>query len=219
MSLTAIIFDFDYTLADSSHAVFECVNYALSSMDLPTRSYQETCKSIGMSLKEGFLFLTNIKNHNNADTFQRLFIEKADQVMVDKTIMFEGLKEMLTDLKSQELKLGIVSTKFRYRILDILNRDGLSHLFDFIVGGEDVKSHKPDPEGLLKALAGLSTLKSECLYAGDSRSDGEAARRCGLKFAAIGSGVTPLSELKEYDPVIVCDSVIQLPELIRVIQD
>ena len=214
MSITSILFDFDFTLADSSDAVFECANYALKKMGLPTRSYPEVCKTIGMSLTDGFLYLTKESDDNSVVVFRRLFIEKADEVMVDKTVIFEGVEEMLSDLKAQHLKLGIVSTKFRYRILDILNRNGISHRFDIIVGGEDVENHKPDPEGLLKALAELSASKSECLYAGDSRADGEAARRCGVRFAAVGSGVTSLRELREYDPVLTCASVTQLPELI-----
>jgi phosphoglycolate phosphatase len=121
---------------------------------------------------------------------------------------------MLDNLKSHGMMLGIVSTKFRYRILDILKRDNLTDYFDIIIGGEDVINHKPDPEGLLKAISGLSVSKTECLYAGDSGADGEAAIRGDVKFAAVGSGVTKLNDLKKYNPVLICKSVTQLPDLI-----
>src|SRR5262249_51265508 len=47
-----IIFDFDYTLADSSRGIIQCTNYALLSMGLPSVSDEAVCRTIGMSLKD-----------------------------------------------------------------------------------------------------------------------------------------------------------------------
>ena len=107
-----------------------------------------------------------------------------------------------------------MSTKFRYRISSILKRENLLHYFDVIIGGEDVVSHKPDPEGLMMALSKLSVSHSECLYVGDSRTDGELAKHGNVRFAAVCSGATKRTEFEEFKPFIICESVNQLPELI-----
>jgi len=43
----AVFFDFDYTLADSSKAVIECINYALQKMGYPESSPESICRTIG----------------------------------------------------------------------------------------------------------------------------------------------------------------------------
>lgn len=52
--LTSVIFDFDYTLADSSAGIVACVNHALHSMGLSHAPEEDICRTIGLSLHEAF---------------------------------------------------------------------------------------------------------------------------------------------------------------------
>jgi len=113
-------------------------------------------------------------------------------------------------LRRRGLALGVVSTKYRRRIETILQRDGLDGLFDVIIGGEDVATLKPDPEGLLLAAERLRTPVSETLFVGDSIVDAEAARRAGMPFAAVLSGVTPREEFSSRDVEWILDSIADL---------
>jgi len=56
------------------------------------------------------------------------------------------------------------------------------------VGGEDVTRHKPDPEGLQRALAGLGLDSAQALYVGDHPVDGHAAARAGVRFVRVLTG-------------------------------
>ena len=150
-SLTYAIFDFDYTLADTSPGVFSCVNYALSKLGFPETTYEKSSQTIGLSLGETYASLT-AKPAQEADEFIRLFIEQADKVMADKTILFEYTPAVVWRLKQLDLRLAIVSTKFRYRIEEILERESLRSRFEVIIGGEDVSIHKPNPESLSLAM-------------------------------------------------------------------
>jgi len=173
---TAVIFDFDYTLADSSRGVLECVNHALGSLGLPTATREEIDGTIGMSLPDTLACLAGEGHRGRGEEFSRLFIERADEVMAGLTTVYEQAPRVMERLKGRGLSLGIVSTKFRYRIEAILGREGLLEPFDVIVGGEDVSRQKPDPEGLLSAIERLGCPPSEALYVGDSLIDAEA--RC-----------------------------------------
>ena len=53
----AVIFDFDYTLADSSQGAIECINFALTEMGLDCVPAEAACRTIGLSLSETFLTL------------------------------------------------------------------------------------------------------------------------------------------------------------------
>ena len=104
--------------------------------------------------------------------------------------------------------LGIVSTKFRYRILDLFEKTGHNGLVDFIVGGEDVKAAKPDPEGLLLAIGRASGGgKSEVLYVGDSVVDAATAQAAGTDFAGVLHGMTTREELEAYPHVAIVDDL------------
>ena len=135
--------------------------------------------------------------------------------MVDGVRLFEPVRPVVDDLLAAGLTLGIVTTKYRYRVEAVLRREGLEHAFGVIVGGEDVAAHKPDPEGLLAAMERLGGVTSDVLYVGDSVVDAEAARRAGLSFVAVLSGVTPAADLAPHEPLAIVDDVGELPALLR----
>jgi len=209
-----IIFDFDYTLADSSRGIIQCTNYALLSMGLPSVSDEAVCRTIGMSLKDTFETLTSIDDPLRAAEFSRLFISKADDVMVDSTELFDCAAPVIRGLKQRNLSLAIVSTKYRHRIEAVLARDGLLDPIDVIIGGEDVARHKPDPEGLLRALEALETAGPKALYVGDSVIDAIVAERAGTPFVAVLSGTTPREAFDQYQPVRVIDNLTELPRVL-----
>ena len=108
------------------------------------------------------------------------------------------------------MRLGIVSTKYRYRIEDVLGREGLLELFEVIVGGEDVSEFKPDPESLNLALGKMGISPEAVLYVGDSVVDAEAAMRAGVPFAAVLSGSTPREAFSKFETRMILDSVLDL---------
>ena len=207
----SVIFDFDYTLADASAGIVECVNHALRGLSLPPPSDDAIRRTIGMSLPRTLAALTGEDRAECAVEFQRLFMARADEVIHDATNLFEFVPHLVDTLARNGISMGIVSTKFRRRIEAVLRRDGLAGRFDFIVGGEDVEALKPDPAGLLRAAAVLNVGVAHCLYVGDSVIDGETARRAGVPFAAVLSGVTERDALAAYEPVIILGCAGELP--------
>ena len=84
----SVVFDFDYTLADSSAGAVACVNHALEHMGLPTAHSEQIHRTIGMSLPATLAALTESGAHHRAAEFERLFMERAEQVMADRTVLF-----------------------------------------------------------------------------------------------------------------------------------
>ncbi len=214
MPYRAVLFDFDYTLADSSRGAAECINYALRGMGLAAVSHERACRTIGLSLPDTLARLAGEAQRARAAEFTRLFLARADQVMADLTMLLPAVPEALAPLHRGGLRLGIVSSKRRYRIEGLLAREGLTDLFGAIVGGEDVSQPKPDPEGLLLAAARLGAPVEDCLYIGDSVTDAEAARRVGIPFAAVLSGVTQRDEFTGYPVRAFLPSLAGLPVLL-----
>ncbi len=141
--IKAIIFDFDFTLVNSSKGIEKCITHALRMLDLPIPPTDEMLKNIGFSLEHKFLELADHQNSNKTRAFIQFFQEKADEVMNDFTHVFKEVPEIMSLLKEQGFSPGIVSGKFRYRIESFLEREKLLDFFKVIVGGEDVVKHKP----------------------------------------------------------------------------
>ncbi len=210
----AILFDFDYTLADSSEGVIECMQYALKRMGYPPVKPEHIKRTIGMSLLRAFRVLTGSNSQELAEEFVGIFVMKADQVVLGKTHIFDGVADTVRTLIDIGLLTGIVSTKFRYRIEDVLRRDGLSALFGVIVGGEDVLKHKPNPEGIFAAISKIGAGKDKTLYVGDSLTDAETAQNAGIGFIAVLTGVTPRTDFSDFAPRAIIDDLNALPDII-----
>jgi phosphoglycolate phosphatase len=205
-----IVFDFDYTLADSSRGVAECINFALAELNLPQVPAEAAHRTIGLHLDDAFVQLAGEQHAPQRHEFRRHFARRADEVMNDRTVLFETVPDTVKQLKRQGKKLAIVSTKYRYRITDFLQRENLLEAFDVIIGGEDVTWHKPDPEGLYLVALRLNSHFKHTLYVGDSVVDAEAAQRAGIPFVAVLSGVTRREEFDGYPAVAVVDNLGQL---------
>jgi phosphoglycolate phosphatase len=168
--LQAVIFDFDYTLADSSRGAIECINFALDQMGLDRVSDDVACRTIGLSLQETFLTLADDHEPQRCDEFYRLFVQRAEEVMSNLTVLYDSVPGMVETLRESGLKLGIVSTKYRRRIHQVLEREALLHGFEVVIGGEDVEQHKPHPQGLFEALERLECSPECVMYVGDKRA-------------------------------------------------
>jgi phosphoglycolate phosphatase len=208
----SLVFDFDYTLVDSSKGVVECVNYALKGLGLSPAAPELIYQTIGMSLPVTLMKLTGIENDDKSPEFIRLFTKRADEIMVQQTIMFANVPSAIRQLKQNNLMLGIVSTKYRYRIEEILKREQLLEAFHVIIGGEDVTQHKPDPTGLQKAIEILNNSPSQVLYIGDSLVDAETAKRGGVSFVAILSGMAKREDFICYPVLAIFNNMEQMTD-------
>jgi len=186
----AVVFDFDYTLADSSAGILKCIHYALQQMRLPPATESRMRESIGLTLANTLVFLTGNEDAEAGAEFTRLFVDHADRIMVDHTVLYDTAHQVINALRNAGVSLGIVSTKYRYRIESILQREALLQHFDVIVGGEDVTDHKPHPVSLQRALHHLGCPPEQAVYIGDHLVDAEAARRAGVPFVAVLTGTS-----------------------------
>ena len=213
--IQTVVFDFDYTLADSSRGVVLCVNHALKRLGLPPVDGERIKRTIGLPLEETFRQLTGREDPNQEREFVRLYVQRADEIVAGLTFLLPFVPETLRALKKLGLSLGILSNKFRRRIEVIMKRENLLDCFDVIVGSEDMVHYKPDPESLLLAIGQLGSSPSSCLYVGDSVTDGETAKRAGVPFVAVLTGVTTREEHERYQPQAILESLKELPGLIR----
>jgi phosphoglycolate phosphatase-like HAD superfamily hydrolase len=198
MNYTTYLFDFDYTLADSSRGIVTCFHNVLTRHGYTEVTDDDIKRTIGKTLEDSFSILTGVTDAGQLAGFKAEYRKEADTHMTVNTVLFLETKSVLTALKDSGARIGIISTKYRFRIKELLNQHFPEDFMDIIVGGEDVKAAKPSPEGLLLAIKRLHVSKAETLYIGDSTVDAETAQAAGVDFAGVTHGVTTAKELEKY---------------------
>jgi phosphoglycolate phosphatase len=188
VTVRAVLFDFDFTLGDSADAIVHCSRAAFGDMGLEPAAPAAIRRTIGLTLQESFRVLTGEREPARAEQYRRRYVAHADDVMTAMTTVYPPAAAVLALVRSRGLSSAIVSTKYRYRIESILASAGLTGAVDVIVGGEDVAQHKPHPEGLQRALAGLGVANHAAVYVGDHPVDGHAARDAGVRYVRVLSG-------------------------------
>ena len=198
MSYTTYLFDFDYTLADSSRGIVTCFRNVLTRHGYMDVTDDQIKRTIGKTLEDSFSILTGVTDAEQLTGFREEYRKEADTHMTVNTVLFLETKSVLIALKDAGARIGIISTKYRYRIKELLDQHFPANFMDIIIGGEDVKAAKPSPEGLLLAIKQLHASKAETLYIGDSTVDAETAQNAGVDFAGVTHGVTTAQELSKY---------------------
>ena len=198
MNYTTYLFDFDYTLADSSRGIVTCFHNVLTRHGYTEVTDDDIKRTIGKTLENSFSILTGVTDAGQLAGFKAEYRKEADTHMTVNTVLFLETKSVLTALKDSGARIGIISTKYRFRIKELLDQHFPEDFIDIIVGGEDVKTAKPSPEGLLLAIKRLHVSKAETLYIGDSTVDAETAQAAGVDFAGVTHGVTTAKELEKY---------------------
>lgn len=211
----AVLFDFDYTLGDSTDGIVKSIAYALEQLGEQPQELENIRKTIGMTLKEAYRTLTGNMDEERAVSFETYFKQKADEVMVDGTNLYEPTRQVMESLREQGCKIGIVTTKYHYRIDAILAKFGMSHMVDVIVGGDDVKKQKPEPDGLFHAMKSLGIADEEILYVGDTVIDAKAAKSAGVDFGAVLTGTTQEFEFATYPKKVVAKDLRGLMSFLR----
>jgi pyrophosphatase PpaX len=113
-----------------------------------------------------------------------------------KIKLVEGVVDLLKFLKEGGVKTGIVSSASVKNIVIGLRKNRIAKYFDVIVGAEDVKRHKPNPDPLLRAAKKLKVRPKDCVYIGDSIFDMISAKRAGMKRIGLTTGFYSEMRLK-----------------------
>ncbi len=206
LPVRTIIFDFDYTLVDSARGTIDGVNFAFEKMGLPIASDDAVRRTIGLSLPDILPALAGDAYTKRVDEFTHLFLQRADETMVALAEFYAEVPQTVKALRGLGIQLAIVSQKRRCYIQPILEKENLLESFEVIVGGGDA-AYKPDPEGLLMAVVQTGSVPENCLYVGDSVTDAETARRAGIAFVAVLSGVTPRAAFEDYEVYTILEDV------------
>jgi HAD superfamily hydrolase (TIGR01509 family) len=199
--IKAILFDVDGTLINSGNAHIYSIRETLSEMKIGKKvTDQEILNVIGNPIDEIFDSLLGIEKFREG--FIQTFRKKMyDEGGIDYLEPYPMVKEVISKLRRQQIRLGIVTNKRRCTTNIFLNKGGIEiSVFEFIITGEDVKRYKPAPDSVLKAIEKLNLPPSKVALVGDTILDIKAAEGAGV--VSIGANYGFGKNLQEADLLI-----------------
>lgn len=213
MKYKLCLFDFDYTLADTTNPIVESFNHTFIQKNLEGFDREKAIKTIGMTLDDAFQLLTGIEDKLEIEELVKIYRLKSDEITVPNTVLFEDTISTLKVLKENNIRIGIVSSRMGNRIDEILKHLGCRDYFDYIIGYENVTTHKPDPEGLIKSLEYFSCNKEDVLYVGDSYIDAKAAENGEIDFIGVTTGTTTKEDFEKYKNIMIANKLSDILQL------
>lgn len=215
--MRAVLFDFDFTLADSSAGILECFAYAFARVGLPDADPHAVRRTIGLTLPEALRRLHGVEDPLLAKAFTDAFRDRAEHVMVPSTAWLARALETVEACRAAGFATAICSTKKRSHLDGVLIRDGVGVLFDAVIGADDVAAPKPAPDALLAALARVGVSTGRAVYVGDHPVDAQAAERAAVSFVAVLTGPSSRDDFADHRVDRFLASVEDLPELLPAI--
>ena len=201
------LFDFDYTLADSSKGITGCFHRAMEAFGLSPVDDIVIERTIGLPMKAAVARITGLRGDERIEEFLKIYRALADVHMTPNTHFYPEALPVLRTLRQRGAKIAVISSKTSGRIREAFVRDQAEELVDFIIGCEEVREMKPSPEGIQLALARFGLSTSDALYTGDSTTDAAAAQNAGVSFLGVTHGVTAAEELAAYPHAAVSDTL------------
>jgi HAD superfamily hydrolase (TIGR01509 family) len=130
--------------------------------------------------------------------------------------LYDGANDALDRLKAADKKLALITSSRRENLEVVFKRHDVAEKFDLIITAEDVKAHKPDPEGIHFAMRKLEAEASRTVMLGDSDKDLGAARSAGIDsilfYPPSHQNIYEPAHLQSFEPVRVINNWSELQE-------
>jgi HAD superfamily hydrolase (TIGR01509 family) len=200
MTLKAVLFDFNGVIIKDEAIHQKLIEEILIQENLRPSSeeYRQIC--LGRSDRVCLAELLKRRGRFVTDTYlTQLIIRKAEAYRreletLEKLPIYPGLEDLIFKIRVAHLPMGVVSGALRSEIELVLNRSKLTQHFAVIVGGDDIKVSKPDPDGYLLAVErlnqqcpDLNVQASDCLAIEDTLAGIEAAKRAGMQVVGVAN--------------------------------
>ena len=171
--MKAVIFDLDGTLLNTLDDLADSTNYALSRFGYPTRTIEEVRQFVGNGVAKLIeRAIPEGKNNPNFEKCLAIFKENYAQNMYNKTAPYNGIIEMLSNLKSKGIKIAVVSNKFDLAVKELCKKY-FEGFIDFAAGENEAQGikKKPAPDTVISVLNKFNFAPEDAVYVGDSDVD------------------------------------------------
>lgn len=193
-SLSAIFFDLDGTLVDSSIGIHNGFTYTFEQLGVPSPDAKTIRSFMGPPLETSF---SSCLPANQIELAIQLYRSYYKEKGMYEAQLFPQIKDLLTEL-AQQYPLYITTTKNTPTAIDMTSNFGIDHFFDGIFGSSPQALHKADV--IRQALTAHHLAPENVVIVGDTKYDMIGAQETGIKKLAVTWGFGDVKDLMTYQP-------------------
>ena len=201
---TTILFDLDGTLTDSAPGIFETLRYALNKQNITPPNDLDFV--LGPPLMDTFCNTFHM-SQQSAEQAYKDYCERYSEKGMYENSVFEGIKEMLSELKKHGKKLAVATSKSQDFAQQIIEHFGLSEYFYF-VSGNYIGQRDTKAKVVRYALEQLNETPQSAVLVGDRMYDIIGGKEAGVSVIGVLYGYGTLQELQQYS----ADAIAQTPQ-------
>lgn len=206
MQKQLVIFDWDGTLFNSVGQIVASLQFAAQQHQQPLSD--DAAKSIiGLGLPEVMQTLfPDVPELHSAilDTYAEHYVAHSQDDQ-----WFDGVGDMLHDLKQRGFKLAVATGKSRRGLDRVLAKTQSQDLFDITRAASETQS-KPHPQMLQEILSYTGVAPEQAIMVGDSSYDLQMAQNIEMPRVGVSYGVHSVDVLQQYKPLMIADDVTAL---------
>jgi phosphoglycolate phosphatase-like HAD superfamily hydrolase len=193
-----IVFDLDGTLVNSHETIYKTTIKALEYLKISTEINREQ--------------FYNLLGHHFKDIFNECKIDVPDVEhfinvykgmyfdFIDDSELYDNSILLLQELKSKNIKTGLLTTKGQDQAEKISYHFGMGDYLDVIEGRKNGIAIKPAPDQLLKICSEVNANPKNSLMVGDTELDILCGKNAGAKTCAVSYGYRDVAELRKLAP-------------------
>ena len=185
----AILFDLDGTLIDSAPDLGAAADKMRIQRGLPSLDdalYRPMAGAGARGMLEVAFGMG--PEHPSYEAFKEEFLSNYEQAMTVRSVIFEGVHDLLAQLQGQGLRWGVVTNKSQRFTLPLTAQLPLFATAQAIVSGDTTPHAKPHPEPLFEAARRMQLPPEHCWYVGDDERDIVAGKAAGMTTVAAHYG-------------------------------
>jgi pyrophosphatase PpaX len=194
--LAGVLFDLDGTLIDTVDLIHRSFDFAVRTVLGKKLSQAELLQNMGRPLAVQMQCFSKTRVEELLEAYNRHNLAEHDKYVS----AYPGTIETLAWLRTEKMRLGVVTSKKRDLCLRGMRITGISDFFETVIAMEDTSHHKPDPEPVFRALEQLGVRPAEAVFIGDSPFDVLSGNQAGTYTGAALWGPFSVDSLRAAGP-------------------
>jgi pyrophosphatase PpaX len=195
-----VLFDLDGTLADTVELILRSYRHTMLTHLGEVLPDERWLSTMGTPLRAQLRDFA--RDEAEAEAMLETYTVFQRGVHDEMVRPFPGARDVLDEFRERGARLAVVTSKRNVVARRTMEVCGLHESVEVVVGADDVRLGKPDPEPVHLALdvLGLREAVSEVLFVGDSPFDLRAGRAAGTRTAAVSWGAFARAALEAEEP-------------------
>ena len=208
-----VIFDLDGTLNQSGEGIKNSAKYALKKFGIDANDDKTLSKLIGPPLKFGFSEYYGLSD-TDSEMAVKYYREYYSQKGIFECVLYSGIEELLSKLKSAGKKLLIATSKPYEYTIKVLENANILHYFDCVEGISFSDEHATKQQLIYNCISKTNAQLDSCVMIGDRKYDIIGAKQNGITSIGVCYGYGSKQELVEHCADYTVDTVEQLENLL-----